>query len=43
MNKEVDYKQDGYEKFKEKERELQARILKLLRLMAEACPAEKKE
>jgi len=43
MNREVKYTQDEYEQLKQKEKELQARILKLLRLLAEACPVKKIE
>ncbi len=42
MNKEIKCNEDGYEQLKIVEKELQGRILKLLRLLAEASPAEKK-
>ncbi len=43
MNKEVKYTKDEYEQLEMVEKVLQARILKLLRLLAVACPVKKIE
>jgi len=43
MNKEVKYTHDEYEQLEMVEKMLQARILKLLRILAEVCPVKKPE